>query len=146
MTITIAIISILTIAGITLTANKVLGVKICPICAGVSGTWIWMLLVNFFIDPINLLIPAMLMGGTVAGLAYQGEKRLLSDRSPLLWKILFIPAGFLSVYSLLSGWWVTLLISAAFMTMVYWIFTASRTHGSGDKKVEELEKKMEKCC
>ncbi len=146
MTITIAIVSILVIAGLVLAANKVLKIKVCPICAGVSGTWIWMLLVNFLIGPIDLLIPAMLMGGTVAGLAYQGEKRLSPNRSPLLWKILFIPAGFVAVYSLISEQWVVLLISVLFMATIYRIFTAPRTHQPADKKVEELEKKMEKCC
>ncbi len=146
MTIIIATVSILAIAGIALAANKILKVKICPICAGVSGTWIWMLLVNFFISPIDLLVPAMLMGGTVVGLAYQGEKRLSPDRSPLLWKILFIPAGFVAVYSLISEWWVALLISAVFMATVYWLFAAPRIHRPADRKVEELEKKMEKCC
>lgn len=51
------------------------------------------------INTLRCSVDAMLLGGSVAGIAYQVEQRLPLERSPLLWKILFIPAGFVAAYA-----------------------------------------------
>jgi len=114
MVIVTATISILVITTLVWFLNKVLSRKVCPICAGVAGTWIWML-IGILTNQLSVisyqLLVGILMGGSVVGIAYQLEKRLSAGsagwRTPLLWKILFIPIGFAAVYSLLfvAGFW-----------------------------------------
>ncbi|MDP2664447.1 MAG: hypothetical protein Q8O97_00530 [bacterium] len=95
---TTVIVSIAVITGAVWLVGKVLPFKVCPICAGVSGTWLWMLVALFLGYEIDLVIAAMLLGGSVVGIAYQLEKRLPAGHSPLLWKALFVPAGFVVAY------------------------------------------------
>lgn len=150
MSITIPTISILAITGLIWLTNRILPFKICPICAGVSGTWLWMLAARILGYEIEVIILAMLMGGSVVGIAYQIEKRLPSNRSPLLWKTLFIPAGFIAVYSLLSSWWPAFIAAAILIAILIIQFTK----GDGNEivgpkqnqQVEELKKKLNDCC
>ena len=72
----IAIISILVFTLIVWFANKLLPFSICPICAGVFLTWIWMF-VGISLGELSLanyqLPTTMLMGGTVVGLTFKLE-------------------------------------------------------------------------
>lgn len=74
----IAILSIFIFTVIVWGFNKKLPVKICPICAGVSLTWLWMLLgMGYGLLPIEKyqLVTAILMGGSVVGITDKlGEK------------------------------------------------------------------------
>src|SRR3989344_2309817 len=108
MVIVTATISILVITTLVWFLNKVLSRKVCPICAGVAGTWIWML-IGILTNQLSVisyqLLVGILMGGSVVGIAYQLEKRLSAGsagwRAPPLWQILFFSIGFAAVYSLL---------------------------------------------
>ncbi|HEY4497320.1 MAG TPA: hypothetical protein VJC20_00985 [Candidatus Paceibacterota bacterium] len=171
MEIFIATISILVITGVGQLFNRILPFRVCLICAGVSGTWLWI------ITGINsgwleadgwLLIAAIAMGGSVVGVAYQFEKRLHPHRSTLLWKMIFIPAGFAAAYSILAQWWIVFLVMAIFLVILVLRFAplenASRTGFAEtpwsevhNKKIaaeselrrigrEELAKKMKDCC
>src|SRR3989338_7218194 len=101
----VAVISILVITGFTWLLNRFSPRRICSICAGVSATWLWIIGLRILGYNIDMLVPAVLMGGSVVGLAYQLETKLPPHRSPLLWKSLFIPIGFLSVLYLLLFQW-----------------------------------------
>lgn len=151
MEIIIATISILAITALFWILNKFLPFKICPICAGVLGTWLWMLAGMFFglLPTAHYQLPtAILMGGSVVGIAYQLEKRLPEKHSPLLWKTIFIPLGFIVVYSIIS------LSFTAFMPAIilliapalWFIIKPRRDITQNGKRVEELKNKMEDCC
>lgn len=74
----IAIISILSLTSIVWVLNKILLIKICPICAGVSLTWLWMLLgMGYGLLSIEKyqLITAILMGGSVVGITNKIEEK-----------------------------------------------------------------------
>lgn len=151
MEIVIAIISILGITGVFWLLNHYSGVGVCPICAGVSGTWLWVLAGIY----VGLLeagswspVAAIAMGGSVVGIAYQVEKRLPSNRSPFLWKALFIPAGFVAVYSVISYWWSVFAITTIFLIIFWLFFSRERGNhaGHGNKTVEVLREKMKDCC
>lgn len=158
MTLFIVIGSIFAIAGIAWLANKILPLRfrsgrafrICPICAGVAGTWLWML-GGMFIGVLPAsnfqLLTSILMGGSVVGIAYQIEKRLLAGYT-MLFKLLFIPAGFIAVYSFLSYRWFVLVPAMVFLAIVAWGFLngAGNDKNRKGKAVGELEKKMEDCC
>jgi len=150
MFIVITTISIVAITGLVWGAKKILPFPVCPICAGVSGTWLWMLGLKFLGYPVDITILTMLLGGSVVGIAYQVEKRLPDNRSPLLWKVLFIPLGFVTAYSLVYSWWLIFGIMAVGLAALALMFLklsgTTKRHPEHDKRVRELEEKMKKCC
>jgi len=163
-------ISILVITGIVRLLNKVLPFRICPVCAGVSLTWLWLFVGvatnNLPITNYQLLL-GILMGGSVVGIAYQVDKKLPLGRSLLLWKTIFIPLGFIAVYSVIGFAWEIFLGAIILMMLTALFFMRSKTpvalevetaevlveaessiktKRKRSKKAEELEKKMEECC
>lgn len=109
------------------------------------------------------------MGGSVVGIAYQGEKRLRADsagwRTPLLWKAFFIPAGFAATYGILAEQWSAFFPALVFLALWSFLFLSPRKRkeppneaaaarpfsekGLGEPRPmgqEELKKKMEDCC
>ncbi|HKI96999.1 MAG TPA: hypothetical protein VKB51_00860 [bacterium] len=81
--------------------------RLCPLCAGVAGTWIGLLVAHRLGVAVDPRLPAVLLGGSVVGLAGLGE-RALAGRSPtsvLLWKTAFVLVGFATAYALLLGAW-----------------------------------------
>lgn len=149
MRIVIAIVSILVLTGVVRFIDKMLGWRVCAICAGVSGTWLWMIgawWLGYSIDPI---VPAVLMGGSVVGAAYQLENKLTERRSPLLWKTLFIPAGFVSVLYLLSEQWLGFVLALVVLVIItgsFFIGSSRSSKGHDDQEVLKLEREMDKCC
>lgn len=171
MTLTAAIISIFGITGSVWFMNRFLKMKICPICVGVSGTWLWLIAAKFLGYEIDIIVPAILMGGSVVGIAYQVEKRLIfagvSASKLFLWKIGFIPTGFVAVYGFISAfiptqigtlanrplWWTVFGIAIA--VLVVWALrfikesrlpAINSPETKNNKMVGELEKKMKDCC
>ena len=156
----LTVISIFVITCAVWTVNKLFPFKVCPICAGVSGTWLWMLAASLLGYQIDLAIVAMLMGGSVVGIAYQLEKKLSAGKSALLWKVLFIPVGFVVAYSLVSSQWAMLAASLGIAGALALLFLRSSGKDQSNVKVaaqsqlgeprpmgrEELKKKMENCC
>lgn len=148
MTILISLVSIWFIALCTWAINRVLALGVCPICAGVSGTWIWLMAAFLLGYPVDLLAPALLMGGSVVGMAYSLEKKLPAHgwRTPLLFKTLFIPAGFVASYGILVQWWGMALAALLFLLGTAFAFLSSKENIQNKKTVEDLEKKMKQCC
>ncbi|TSC89188.1 MAG: hypothetical protein G01um10143_569 [Parcubacteria group bacterium Gr01-1014_3] len=143
----IVTISIFMIMGLAWLLNKTFRFRICPICAGVSGTWLWMLIALFLGYKIDPALPALLMGGSVVGAAYQLEKRLPSEKLSLLWKALFIPAGFIAVYGLLVLGWEVFLPAIIFLGVIVLIFfVLMKKNNKNNAAAEDLEKKMKQCC
>jgi hypothetical protein len=142
-------ITIISIAGITCAvwlANKVLPFKVCSICAGVSGTWLWMLAASSLGYEIDFVIVAMLLGGSVVGIAYQLEKKLSAGKSPLLWKALFMPVGFVVAYNLVISQWAMLAGSLGIALALAWVFLKGSGKEQSNVKVDELKQKMGNCC
>jgi hypothetical protein len=151
MVIGITIISIFAITGVILLINRIMPYRICPICAGVFGTWLWILAGMYFgvlQDESWRIVAAIAMGGSVVGVAYKMEKYLSLRCSPLLWKTLFIPTGFVAVYSVLLWWWLGFAISASLLAI--WLLSCrrgSRRNAVQDSaQIEILKKKMKNCC
>lgn len=134
----ITIISIFVLGFLVWVADKFLPFQICPICTGVAGTWIWLLIGYFIGYQINPTIIALLMGGSVVGVAYKIElgKKL---------KTLFIPAGFILVYSILIKEWLIFFVSLVFLLVILFL-PKNGKKGSDKEKIEELKKKMDNCC
>ena len=147
MTILIAVASILGLAGLAWAVRKVLPHPICPICAGVAGTWLWMLVARELGIAVDAAVLPILLGTTVAGTAYQLEKHLPPERSPLLWKTLFLPTGAIAAYGLAVPNWVVAGAGIAVLLALTGVFLARPRAPSGDNAaVEELERQMKRCC
>jgi len=139
--------SILAIAGLAWAVKKMLRVAICPICLGVGGTWLWMVIGRSLGYAVDTTMLAILLGGSVAGIAYQLEKRLPQGRSPLLWKTLFIPAGFAAAYALaLPQWTLFAMVSVALVLFTAFFLLPPGGAGEESETVEELKRKMRECC
>lgn len=151
MAIILVVVSILVITVAVWLANRFLPIKICPICAGVSLTWFWMLLgiLTERLAVAGFQLPiAILMGGSIVGIAYQLEKKLPPGRSPLLWKASFIPVGFAAVFEVLNFHWGILTaigVLISFIVLLFFWF-GGKDHALSNKTVEKLEKEMEQCC
>ena len=92
---------------------------------------------------------AMLMGGSVTGMAYKLEGRVKAG-SELGWKLFFIPTGFIIAYSLIYSYWLALAMSSAVIYFLLNIFIEDfRIKGMGKKSIDRvvyLEEKMKNCC
>lgn len=141
------IVSILAIAGVAWAASRLLRIPLCPICTGVAGTWLWMLIARQFGIAVDAAMLSTLLGGSVVGIAYQLEKRLAGARSPLLWKMLFIPAGFAAAYALAEAHWALLAMTLAVLVLLAAYFLLPRGSArTSSATVQELESKMKNCC
>jgi len=139
--------SILAITGVAWAAKRLLRLPLCPICLGVGGTWLWMVAAREFGYTVDATMLAILLGGSVAGIAYQVEKRLPAGRSALLWKTLFIPLGFVAAYALAAPRWALLgTVSVALLVLTAFFMMAPGAPTAESEQVEELKKKMQECC
>ena len=139
--------SILAISGVAWAAKRMLRVPVCPICLGVGGTWLWMLIGRSLGYAVDGTMLAILLGGSVAGIAYQVEKRLPQGGSPLLWKTLFIPAGFVAAYALAAPRWTLFAVTSAVLVLLTAFFLLPPgALREKSETVEELKKKMQECC
>ena len=149
MILAVTILSIMAIAGAAWRTHRLFGTRVCPICAGVAGTWIWLFAARQLGYPIDPLITALLMGGSIVGIAYSAEKYLLPRRSALSWKMLFVPTGFVAGYGILMEKWVVALAALVGIAVVLFLFlrfSSSTASASESARIEKLKRDMEKCC
>ena len=148
----VALVSIWIITVVTwfLNTRSVLPVKFCAICVGVSSTWIWFLAgILFDVLPLASYMPvvAILMGGSVVGIAYQSEKYLKAGKSPLLWKALFIPIGFGTVWSVVYFAFGFAILGILMLLAIAGSFLKLPFQKKGDTaRTADLEERMKDCC
>ncbi|OGM96883.1 MAG: hypothetical protein A3J46_03890 [Candidatus Yanofskybacteria bacterium RIFCSPHIGHO2_02_FULL_41_11] len=148
----IATISIFLIASIIMFLRNRQILKICPICAGVTGTWIW-ILVGIWTGLLEAdswrLVAAIAMGGSVVGIAYQLEKKVRAEKS-IAWKILFIPTGFALTYNLIYFSWIYAALLLIVISFLLFIFLGrpvfNGRHANKDGRVVDIEEEMKNCC
>lgn len=155
MEILIAIGLILVTMFLMRSVSRLLPFKICVICAGVSGAWLLLtagVLVGFFDLESYRGIIALLMGGTVIGVIYQGEKRFEWAKDNIMkFKILIMLVGFLLADYAISfmSWFVFGVEVGVLGTILYVYFimpakVAKNTTTS--PRVKEIEEKLKNCC
>lgn len=154
MTITFAFISIFCIAGVAWSVDRlrIFPFRVCAICAGSAGTWLILLVLRALGITVDATVIAVLTGGSAVGIAYQGEKMLLPGKNQLLWKMLFIPIGFLAAYALANEHWILALFVILVLVMLALIFLnlfprrRSETVDQEKKNRAKIEKMLDECC
>ena len=150
MLITITAASILAITALTWLVKKILPTGVCPVCAGVFLTWVGLLGAYNFGYQIDLAVPALLMGGTVVGIAYQLEKKIVNSsvEKLLLFKALFMSAGFVAAYGIMEQLWTEFVIAVAFLSLLSFAFLRPSSTGTNQRteKSDDLEEEMKSCC
>jgi len=147
MTFALAVVSIFALAGLAWLAGKALRFPLCPICFGVAGTWLWMLGARFAGFPVDATMLAVLLGASVVGIAAQLETRLPRGCSPLLWKTLTLPVGFIAAYGLVAERWIVAAIAVSALVLLAALFLLPRRlAGTDEAVVKKLEQEMKKCC
>ena len=146
----IALASIAFIAGLMRIGHRALPFKVCPLCGGVAGTWIWMMIAAYRGYAVDMRVTALMMGGTVVGLAGELEKRI-KFRYPLIWKSVFVIGGFWTAFLLQVGRLDLVGLSALSLAVFTYLFSKLNLHehnapASENKELSELEKKIEDCC
>ena len=147
MMIAITVASIIVITTSAWVVRKIIKWNLCPICAGVAGTWAWLLVAHFWGYRIDLVAPAILMGGTVVGVMSKLEK-LIEPKFILVWKTVFVASGFWAAYSLITGNWSVVvmgIILAVIVTLAGKMQKIKLTKPETEQ-VKELKNKMKNCC
>lgn len=125
--------------------GRLFGFRPCAICAAVSITWLALLPLWFLGKEVDLLVVALLVGGSIVGLMYRAEKKLGSGGYFWLLRLLLIVGGISAVYLFLREVWLWfIIVSFVFIFLLLWVYLASfnkKQPGSG-----ELQKKLEHCC
>ena len=154
------LLAILLILLITLAVwglSKAIAIKICPACVGVSGTWLLLMLgvLTGILDPNRWVgIIAILMGGSVAGIAFQGEKSIKwAQNNQVWWKLLVMLPGFLAVYGAVNyiNWGTFAFAIVALGLVMYAFFLRKKSephvpHPTDSSGVQKIEKGLEECC
>lgn len=135
---------ILAVAEITWLIRLRFKLPLCPICIGVSTTWLWLLVVRYLGQSVDSILIALLMGGSVVGVSYILERRLPANKSAVVWKIFSITSGFALVYGALSEQWLLAIIGAVIAVSVGTFFFWGNE--ATTKTTTELEEKMKDCC
>ena len=121
--------------------------RLCPLCTGVAGTWIGLLAAHGAGVALDLRRPALLLGGSVVGLAALGETAL-AGRAPgavLAWKTAFVAAGFATAYALLLPVWPGVAAGAALL-WVPWRRSPASLPDAGPSRRKELVAQLKNCC
>lgn len=144
MLIIVAVVALTALAWLVRTVSKL---SVCPICVGVSGTWLLMLAARaagFAVDSTAL---AMLLGASVVGAAHWIEARLPPQRSALLWKVLALPAGFIAAYGVVAAQWIPAAgAAAALAVLTAWFLRSEQGVTNDPEVIARLREQMKKCC
>ncbi len=146
-------------AGLASLFNRVVPFKACAVCVGVSGSWFTLsvLTVAGVLPEAETVLPiAVLMGGTVAGMAGKGEQVFVfAKRRPMAWKFsVMLPGFLLAFWAVHSPSVVVLILEAIVLAVAMFVFfirpsrpISSHVPHPGDPPgVKKIEEKLESCC
>lgn len=150
----LALASIIVLYFVFTFSRQFLPIKICAMCAAVMLTWLGLLVAYFLNWHDNLLVPGIMMGGSVVGIMYKTEKYFGKKQLTSFWlvRLLIIVLGFLSVYLIVTEQWSVLLTVVLFIVLAGFgmLFLVKEKKSSamaaGTKLEQELKEKMEHCC
>jgi hypothetical protein len=144
------VVAMLSVIGLTLAAwlvRRASRAEICPVCAGVAGTWLWMIAARAGGFAVDGALLAILMGMSVVGIAQWIAGRLPAGRSPLAWKAFALPSGAAAAYGAATAQWAIAGAAATTFVLAALAFGLTRRNAPADTAtLAELEERMKKCC
>lgn len=152
------LILLLGITGVVRALNRFFAFRICPICAGVSATWFLLsagVLAGYAQKEVFLPLILLLMGGSVVGVAYQGERSFSwAMKFPLLWKMIVIAAGMpLALWAAQTMSIKALAGEIMVLSLLAYLFFSRRPEEKksaaddiSKARERDLEEKLKKCC
>ena len=112
----------LTLIALAWLAWQVTRAPLCPVCIGVSGTWLGLVaarLAGVHVDPAVL---GILLGATVLGFAQWQAERLPGGRSALRWKAVALTVGFTAAYAIVAEYWSLAAVALAILSLAILLF------------------------
>ena len=153
MDIIIALILVAVITAGVKSVSRFLPFSPCPLCIGVSGTWVLLsfaILAGFLPRDIYLDVITLLMGGTVVGIAYQAEKKFGWQGEKSFWfRFAIIAVGFYAAHVAVGSLsWPVFVFELAVLSALAYLFFVRRDASAGphSPEAEKLEKELENCC
>lgn len=148
-----AIISIIAIAGLIMAVRNKSLVRLCAVCAGTSLTWLGitaLILLGALRYEDYSSVLQLFMGGSVVGIAYQGEFRLeWGFRHPFGWKFLVIVLGFtFSYYAVTHLSWGIFAAEVFILSLLTYLFFIRKPPKNDQTGTYQsyLEAKLKNCC
>lgn len=126
-----------------LVLKKLTNSPICAICAGVSLTWIT-LLISYWLDwfAVNPILIAVLMGQSVVGLYYLLERKLKERWH--VFRLPFLLSGTLTVYLLLG--YTNGLLAAVIFVATLWLLTGMLFLSHENPRLRKITESLIACC
>ena len=144
---TIVIVSILGLVVATIVVNRVAKKNFCPICLGVMGTWISLLLMRFLGQDVEPAILALLLGASTVGVGYQGAKYLKKESEQLIFKIFSVVTGLVISYGVVySDWKIIIFGVVAALSGSLYFLKLPAPKAKDVKHVEKIVKQLDNCC
>ena len=149
--------SILIFIGLTELINRFSIYHLCSLCVGVSATWFLItagILSNLFLLNDYILLLAILMGGTVVGIAYQGGQRFhWADKNIFYFRVTVILLGFILTYWAIRHInWITFVVEIFLAALIFYTYFIApvRKHSllnaNQSERIKALKEKMKNCC
>ncbi|MDP3880770.1 MAG: hypothetical protein Q8Q32_01125 [bacterium] len=121
--------------------RAVFSLKVCAICAAVSGSWIVLLLLFYFGFGVDAVLIAILLGGSIVGLMYLLEGTLAKQYG--IFRLPYFLSALVIAYMLLGG---AIEIAAVFALATIWLLAIIVFWGRKKKGFKDLVKKIIECC
>lgn len=149
-----SLVSVLFLVWLIGKANDVMKYRVCSVCAGVSTTWVIIVLgiLTGYLDPETYKpILAMMIGGTGVGMGYQGEKIFdLTGVKSLWFKLIIALSGFTLAYlNFHFTSWRLLVADLAVLAAagyLYFVFPHKKINSSTEERKKYIEEKLKSCC
>lgn len=126
--------------------RRATALNVCPICIGVSATWLIILALMIYGYTIDPILPAILMGGSVVGIAYTTDKKYIDHQYSIIWKVTIIPVGFIAAVGVLRSSWLSVISMLVISMVLYMFMTKIKMSKNEIAQVSELKEELEDCC
>jgi hypothetical protein len=146
-TLIVAIASMLVLTALAWLTSKAVRAALCPVCIGVSGTWVGLLVARLAGAAVDPVVLGILLGSTVLGLTQWQAERLPPGRGALLWKTTALAAGFGAAYGIVAERWLFASAAALALALAAALFrTSPEVRGPASEAASRLEERLKRCC
>ncbi len=135
------ILAIAILFPVLLIGKRITGIKFCVICAGVSLTWIGLLVLRFLDVTVDSVVLAMLMGESVVGIYYLLEKKV-NERFHVFRLPALVTLTLIAYLMVNPGFY----YPALFVVLTVWLVFGAMYSFREKPKIKESVRKVIECC